>query len=107
MEENKQKNLDAGYLADNELGCNLLFSEALFKRNTAASKSLSWISEFCTHKGIFSTHFLGNEFFCVIDKDFLEDEFNYEELHEHIPFIKYAICTILDLRLPSIIHYDR
>lgn len=102
MEEDKRISLDAsGYLADSELKPNPLFSELLVKKKSSVSaKSVSWVGEFCFQKGSRS-YILGNEFFCVIDKDFLEDELNYEGLQDLIPFPKYAMCTILDLQLPG------
>ena len=53
-------------------------------------------------KKVNTAAFIGNESFCVIDREFLEDESNLEGLDRYIQYIKPALCTILDISLPSI-----
>lgn len=50
--------------------------------------SLSWISWFTQQKG--------NEFFCVVDREFIEDEFNLIGLSSLVGPYHYALDMILD-----------
>lgn len=55
----------------------------------ADEEVLPWIVWFCELKG--------HEFFCVVDRDFIDDEFNLTGLSTMVSFYHYALDLILDL----------
>ena len=48
----------------------------------------SWIAWFCAQKG--------NEFFCEVEKEFIEDEFNLAGLNHTVQHYQHALCMLLD-----------
>jgi len=63
-------------------------SDELSSSDDASDESTTWISWFCSLRG--------NEFFCVVEDEYIADGFNLAGLKEEIPYYDFAMETIMD-----------
>lgn len=61
--------------------------------DTDGSEDTTWISWFAQLKG--------NEFFCEVEEDFIQDDFNLTGLSSQVTYYNYALDTILDVDIPE------
>lgn len=78
-------------MSRNSGGCGEGFSSESVESDV--SEDTTWISWFSQLKG--------NEFFCEVEEEFIQDDFNLTGLSSQVTYYNYALDTILDVDIPD------
>eukprot|EP01035_Chromulina_nebulosa_P019018 gene19018-24838_t len=71
---------------------NIEQNEMVSELSASEEDSSPWISWFVNMRG--------NEFFCIVEEDFIQEEFNLTGLSSMVPYYDHAVDMILDLEIP-------
>jgi len=69
-------------------------SDSELSSDDLSEETASWIAWFCGIRG--------NEFFCMVDEEYITDSFNLSGLREEVPHYDMALETILDADQPNL-----
>ena len=69
-------------------------SDSELSSDDLSEETASWIAWFCGIRG--------NEFFCMVDEEYISDSFNLSGLREEVPHYDMALETILDADQPNL-----
>ena len=69
-------------------------SDSDLSSDDLSEETASWIAWFCSIRG--------NEFFSMVDEEYITDSFNLSGLKEEVPYYDMAVETILDADQPSL-----
>mmetsp|Transcript_2777 Transcript_2777/g.7700 ORF Transcript_2777/g.7700 Transcript_2777/m.7700 type:complete len:224 (+) Transcript_2777:215-886(+) len=66
---------------------------------SSEDEELAWVSWFCCLKG--------NELFCEVDDDYIQDDFNLTGLRSMVPHYDYALDLILDTETDEVLNDEQ
>lgn len=69
-------------------------SDSDLSSDDLSEETASWIAWFCSIRG--------NEFFAMVDEEYITDSFNLSGLKEEVPHYELAVETILDADQPAL-----